>query len=62
VAVRKDTYTTLSKIYSIQIQKRTYTVKIGWWFSRPQPGCHLPNSPCLSGNNQIIPDQEEFRY
>jgi hypothetical protein len=22
-----------------------YTVKKGWGFSRPQPGCHLPNSP-----------------
>jgi hypothetical protein len=22
-----------------------YTVKKGSWFSRPQPGCHLPNPP-----------------
>jgi hypothetical protein len=22
-----------------------YTVKKGWRFFRPQPGCHLPNSP-----------------
>ncbi len=25
--------------------KRFYTVKKGYRFSRPQSGCHLPNSP-----------------
>ncbi len=25
--------------------KEVYTVKKGKWHSRPQPGCHLPNSP-----------------
>jgi hypothetical protein len=25
----------------------SYTVKNVKWFPRPQPGCHLPNSPLL---------------
>ncbi len=33
---------------------QTYTVKKGLRHSRPQPGCHLPNS-LWAGNNFIIP-------
>jgi hypothetical protein len=29
-----------------------YTVKKGLWFSRPQPGCHLPNIP--AGDRKFI--------
>jgi hypothetical protein len=36
-----------------------YTVKKVSGFSRPQPGCHLPNSP-WQGNTLIIPAQGEF--
>ncbi len=30
----------------VRTSSTAYTVKNGWRFSRPQPGCHLPNSPC----------------
>ncbi len=30
-----------------------YSVKKGYWFSRPQPGCLKPDSP-WAGNNQIF--------
>ncbi len=30
-----------------------YTVKKAFQYSRPQPGCHLPNSP-LGGTNDVI--------
>jgi hypothetical protein len=35
--------TTICTILSTYI---LYTVKKGFRFSRPQPGCHKPNSPC----------------
>ncbi len=35
-----------------------YTVKKGYRFSRPQPGCHLPNSLWAEIIN--IPDQREL--
>jgi hypothetical protein len=33
--------------------------KIGWRFSRPQPGCHLPNSPC-PGIIKLFPIRESL--
>jgi hypothetical protein len=33
---------------------RTYTVKKAFRYSRPLPGCHLPNSPWAGGNNDVI--------
>ncbi len=33
--------------------------KKGWPFSRPQPGCHLPNSP-WSGKIKLFPARESL--
>jgi hypothetical protein len=38
---------------------RDYTVKKGYRFSRPQPGCHLPNSP-LPGIIKLFPARESL--
>jgi hypothetical protein len=37
-----------------------YTVKNGWRFSRPQQGCHLPNSPTRPGIMKISPASESL--
>ncbi len=37
-----------------------HTVKKGQWFSGPQPGCHLPNSPCLAGIIKLFPPRESL--
>jgi hypothetical protein len=36
-----------------------YTVKKGYRFSLPQPGCHLPNSP-WTGNLKLFPARESL--
>jgi hypothetical protein len=36
-----------------------YTVKKNYRFSRPQPGCHLPNSP-LTGIIKLFPSRESL--
>ncbi len=40
----------------------SYTVKKAFRYSRPQPGCHLPNSPYagIMTSYIIIPAQGEF--
>jgi hypothetical protein len=37
----------------------SYTVKKGYRFSSPQPGCHKPNSPWM-GINQLFPFRESL--
>jgi hypothetical protein len=39
--------------------QRLYTVKKGLRFSRPQPGCHLPNSP-WPGMIKLFPVRESL--
>jgi hypothetical protein len=36
-----------------------YTVKKDKWFSRPQPGCHLPNSPS-PGIIKLLPARDSL--
>ncbi len=36
-----------------------HTVKKGYWFSRPQPGCHLPNPP-WAGIIKLFPARESL--
>jgi hypothetical protein len=38
-------------------ERQKNTVKKGWPFSHPQPGCHLPNSP-WSGKIKLLPARE----
>jgi hypothetical protein len=43
---------------SRRIQKNTH-VKRGYRFNRPQPGCHLPNSPRL-GKIKLFPAKKSL--
>ena len=44
----------------LHIARTMYTVEKAFRHSRPQPGCHLPNSPWAGKNYLIIPAQGEF--
>ncbi len=54
----------LSPLTSLSMYRLSYTVKKAFRYSRPHPGCHLPNSPwagiMTSFQIQIIPAQKEF--
>jgi hypothetical protein len=43
----------------LELLKLTYTVIKGYHFSRPQPGCHLPNSP-WPGIIKLFPARESL--
>jgi hypothetical protein len=57
-AARLSLGSTIFNVHTLQEKKKVYTVKKGLRFSRPQPGCHLQNSPSREKFN--IPSWESF--